>query len=160
MQSITAPLAESISNALGGKRSGKGFRVPAFWRGSTDLNIYIADGGDGKLIAVDHSHGEPYQVIMQEFENRGLKPKDGFNSNQREVFIQKKTQQQLIESSVFAVRIVMQYLTDREADIAKTNDANYRKLHPEFVPMPDKPWELELEMAINVKKLLGELYGI
>ena len=153
-------LAESISHELNGQRSGKGFRVPAFWLGSTDKNIYIADGDDGKLIAVDHSHGEPYQIIMQEFENRGLKPKDEFNGKQRQAFIQKKSRRQLMESLFFESHILLQYLNDRAGDIAKIGDSNYRKLHPEFVPMPDEPFERELEAAKQTKKIIGALYGV
>ena len=158
--SITAPLAESISHALNGRRSGKGFRVPAFWRGSTDLNIYIADGDDGKLIAIDHSHGEPYQEIMQALEADGLKPKTELNGNQREAFIQRKSRRQLIESLSFEAHILLQYLNDRAGDIANAGDSNYLKLHPEFSPMPDEPWQRELQSAIRTKKIIGELYGI
>ena len=149
-------LAESISNELNGRRSGKGFRVSAFWRGSNDKNIFIADGDDGKLIAVDHSHGEPYQVMMQEFENRGLKPKTELNPRQRQAFIQKKSRRQLMQALFLESHILLQYLNDRAGDTAKAGDGNYLKLHPEFVPLPDEPFERELEAAIRTKKIIGK----
>lgn len=153
-------LAESISRALGGRASGKGFRIPAFWRGSTDLNVYIADGADGSLIAVDHSQHDDYQLMMQAFESEGLKPKTEFNGKQRQVFIQKKTRRQLMESLFFESHILLQYLNDRAGDVAKIGDGNYLKLHPEFVPMPDEPFEREMEAAKQTKKIIGDLYGI
>lgn len=153
-------IAESISHALGGRASGKGFRIPAFWRDSTDLNVYIADGTDGGLIAVDHSHHDDYKTMMQAFESEGLKPKDEFNNNQRDVFVQTKNRWQLIESLTFEVHILSQYLNDRSADATKMNDRNYLNLHPEFQKMPDESFERELEAAKQTKKIIGELYGI
>ena len=150
-------LAESISRELNGRRSGKGFRVPAFWRGSTDKNIYIADGDDGKLIAVDHSHGEPYQVMMQEFENRGLKPKAELNPKQRQAFIQKKSRRQLREALQIETHITLQYLNDRDGDAAKASDPNYLKLHPEFQKMPDDLWDREMLAYTRVIKIMKEL---
>ena len=58
------------------------------------------------------------------------------------------------------MHVLLQILMNREADIAKANDPTYLKLHPEFVPMPDEPFEPELEMAIELKKLIGEYFGI
>lgn len=153
-------LAESISHALGGRPSGKGFRIPAFWRGSTDLNIYIADGADSSLIAVDHSQHDDYKTMMQALEDRGLKPKAEFNGNQRKVFIQRKTRQQLMESLFFESHILLQYLNNRASDRAKLSDPNYCKFHPEFTPMPDVPFERELKAATETKKIIGQLYGI
>lgn len=152
-------LAESISNELGGRPSGKGHRIPAFWRDSTDLNVYIADGDNGKLIAIDHSQHDDYKTIMQALESEGFKSKDEFNGHQRDVFIQKKTRRHLIESLFFESHILLQYLNDRSADAVKSNDRNYLKLHPEFTPMPDEPFERELEAAIKTKKIIGQLYG-
>ena len=153
-------LAESISHALNGRRSGKGFRIPAFWRGSTDLNVFIADGPDGGLIAVDHSQHDDYQTMMQAFESEGLKPKSEFNGKQRQAFIQKKSRRQLMESLFFESHILLQYLNDRAGDIAKAGDNNYLKLHPEFTAMPDEPFERELEAAKQTKKIIGALYGV
>ena len=153
-------LAESISQTLGGRSSGKGFRIPAFWRGSTDLNVYIEDGVNGSLIAVDHSQHDDYKTMMQAFESEGLKPKDEFNGKQRQAFIQKKSRRQLMESLFFESHILLQYLNDRAGDIAKAGDRNCLKLHPEFTPMPAEPFERELLAAIRTKKIIGQLYDV
>ena len=153
-------LAESIAHSLNGRPSGKGFRIPAFWRGSTDLNVYIADGADGTLIAVDHSQHDDYKTMMQAFESEGLKPKDEFNGKQRQAFIQKKSRRQLMESLFHEAHILLQYLNDRSADAAKSSDSNYLKLRPEFVPLSDEPFERELEAAARAKKIIGQLYDV
>ena len=153
-------LAQSISYALNGRSSGKGFRVPAFWRGSTDLNVYIADGADGSLIAVDHSQHDEYKTMMQAFESEGLKPTNEFNDGQRQAFIQKKSRRQLMESLFFQAHIFLQYNNDRGGVIAKSGDGKNLKLHPEFKKIPDEPFERELEAAKQTKKIIGQLYGV
>ena len=65
-----------------------------------------------------------------------------------------------MESLFFESHILLQYLNDRAGDIAKAGDGNYLKLHPEFAPMPDEPFERELEAAKQTKKIIGELYGV
>ena len=97
---------------------------------------------------------------MQAFESEGLKPKDEFNGKQRQAFIQKKSRRQLMESLFFESHILLQYLNDRAGDIAKAGDSNYLKLHPEFTPMPDEPFEREMEAAKQTKKIIGDLYGV
>ena len=150
-------LAESISHSLNGRRSGKGFRIPAFWRGSTDLNVYIADSDNGKLIVADHSHGDDYQTIMQALEAEGLKPKDDFNPAQKKQFIQKKSRRQLRNALQIETHITLQYLNDRDGDIEKLSDRNYLKLHPEFAPMPDDLWDRERLAYTRIIKIIGEL---
>lgn len=158
MQSITAPFAESISNALGGKRSGTGYKVPAFWRGSTDLNIYIADGDDGKLIAFDHSHGDDYKTMMEAFESEGLKPRDELDGQQREVFIQKKNKHQSRKLLSFELHMLYQIQTSRITGSELSRDHKFINARPEFVPMPDEPWERELLAVKRIRETLNELY--
>lgn len=153
-------LAESIAHSLNGRRSGKGFRVPAFWRGSSDLNVYIADGADGSLIAVDHSQHDDYKTMMQAFESEGLKPKDEFNGKQRQAFIQKKSRRQLRDALQIESHITLQCLNARDGDIEKLSDGNYLKLHPEFTPMPDALWDRERLAYTRIIKIIGQLYGI
>ena len=150
-------LAQSISYSLNGRKSGKGYKVPAFWRGSTDRNVYIADGGNGKLIVADHSHGDDYQAIMQALEAEGLKPKDEFNPGQKRAFIQKKTRYQLREALQIEMNIALQYLNDRAGDNAKACDSNYLKLHPEFQKMPNELWGREKQAYTRIIKILGQL---
>ena len=95
----------------------------------------------------------------------GLKLSDLFIDSdltppQRQEYRQRKTRRQLIESLFHEAHILLQYLNDRNADTAKASDSNYLKLHPEFVPLSDEPFERELKAAIRTKKIIGQLYGI
>ena len=150
-------LAQSISYALNGRSSGKGYRIAAFWRGSIDLNVYIADGADGSLIAIDHSQHDDYKTMMQAFESEGLKPKTEFNGKQRQAFIQKKSRRQLRNALQIETHITLQYLNNRDGDIEKLSDRNYLKLHPEFAPMPDDLWDRERLAYTRVIKIMKEL---
>lgn len=148
-------LAESISHALGGKRSGKGYRIPAFWRDSTDFNIYIADGADGSLVATDHSHGDSYETIMLALEGAGLKPKN--NDYNVLAFKQKATRGQLRNALQIEAHVALQFLNDRAGDSVKQSDRNYLKLHPEYVPLPDELLERESQAYRRIIKVLGQL---
>jgi hypothetical protein len=154
------PLAESISYSLGGRRSGKGYRIRSVCHGGDGKNLYIEDSQDGKLIATCFSHGCEYKSIMSTLEDMGLKPKPDLSSTQRKVFVQKKSRRQLMESLFFESHILLQYLNDRAGDLARSGDSNYLKLHPEFQKLPDEPFDRELKAALRTKTIIEQLYGI
>ena len=153
-------LAQSISNSLGGRKSGKGYRVPTVCHGGDGFNLLLSDTPDGTLIATCFSHGCSYREIMESLESLGLKPKTEFSRKQRQTFAQKNNKRQLRISLALEMHIALQYLNDRNGDNEKSHDSNYLKLHPEFTPMPEEPFERELEAAIRTKKIIGEVYGI
>jgi len=152
-------LADSIAYLLGGKRSGKGWRVPSICHGGDGNNLYIADGDNG-LIAVDYSHGCSYKTIMEALELQGLKDKVVFTSQQKHQFKVKQSRMELMKIIWHELHVFHQIIDARMCDKAKRQDANYRKVHPEFKPMPDEPWEREIKSAKTLWKVLGELYGI
>ena len=151
-------LAESISHALGGRASGKGFRVPTICHNGTGKNLYLADGDNGKLIATCFSHGCEYKTIMQAIEAQGLKPKAESSRKQRQQFSQIKNKRELIDIFFTELHILLQFINDRIGDRYKLADRNYLKLHPEFTPMPEEPFEREKLAAHRVKILICEIY--
>ncbi len=152
--------AESISYALNGKRSGKGFRVPTVCHGGDGLNLQLSDMPDGKLLATCFSQGCSYKEIMESLEVQGLKPKTEFNNKQRKVFVQKKNKRQLREALFIESHILLQFLSDRSGDVEKASDPNYLKLHPEFVPMSEESFDRELDAAKRTRTLIGQVYDI
>ena len=151
-------LSESISQALNGKKSGKGFRVPTVCHNGKGKNLYLADGDDGKLIATCFSHGCEYKAIMQALEAQGLKPNAESTQKQRKYFAQIKNKRELIDIFFTELHILLQYINDRIGDRHKLADRNYLKLHSEFQPMPEEPFEREKLAAHRVKILIGEIY--
>ena len=151
-------LAESISHALNGKKSGKGFRVPTACHNGSGHNLYLADGDDGKLIAIDYSHGCDYKTIMLALEEQGLKPKEETTQKQRQQLTQRRNKRELIDIFFTELHILLQTITERIGDRHKLADRNYLKLHPEFQPIPEEPFEREKLAAHRVKKLVGEIY--
>jgi len=152
-------LSESISQALNGKRSGKGFRVPTVCHNGAGKNLYLADGDDGKLIATCFSHGCEYKVIMQALEEQELKPKSASTQKQRQEFKQKKNMRELRDLLFREAHILQQFNIDRIGDARKFTDQNYLKHHPEHQPMPEEFFEREMLAAHRVKKLIGGIYG-
>jgi len=148
-------LAASISHALDGRSSGKGFRVRSVCHDGEHRNLYLEDTPDDKLKATCHSHHCDYKTIMQTLEGIGAKPKTEFKGKQ--VFIQQKTKRQLRDALQIETHIVMQLLNIRDADRAKASDPNYLKLHPEFVPMPDDFWDREILAYTRIIKIIGQL---
>ena len=153
-------LAESISYTLNGKRSGKGFRIPTVCHGGDGFNLQICDAPDGKLKATCFSHGCSYKEIMVRMESLGLKPKTEFTRNQCKSYIQKINKHRYRGALFIEAHILLQCLNVRNSDVEKSSDHNYLKLHPEFVPMPEEPFERELKAAKRTIKLIGEVYGI
>ena len=153
-------LSESISQALKGKRSGKGFRVRSVCHGGDGLNLRISDAPDGKLKATCFSHGCSYKEIMESLEYLGLKPKTDFTQKQNNTHARKINKRLFREALFTEAHILLQILNERNGDIAKANDANYLKLHPEFVSMPEEPFERELQAAKRTIKLIGKVYGL
>lgn len=153
-------LAESIAYSLGGRKSGKGFRVPTVCHGGDGFNLLLTDAADGQLLATCFSHGCCYKQIMDALESQGLKPRKEFNSKQRQVYVQKKNKRQLQNALFIESHILMQYLSDRSGDVVKASDPNYLKSHPEFAPMPEESFERELEAARRTKTLIGQLYDV
>ena len=154
------PLAESISHSLDGRRSGNGYRMRSVCHGGYGKNLYLADSPDGRLIATCFSHHCEYKDIMQTLEDQGLKPKDTFTPHQRQQFKVKKSRIDMMQTLWIELHILLQTLTDRLGDKRLNNDATYKKLHPEFVPMPDEFWDRELQAVTIIKRLLRDIYGI
>jgi len=152
--------AKTISDALCGKISGKGFRIPTVCHGGDGFNLLISDTPDGKLRAKCFSHGCSYKEIMESLECLGLKPKTKFTDKQRQSYARVRSKRQLCETLYIEMHIIMQFLNDRAGDVIKTRYPSYLKLHPEFTPMPEEPFERELEAAIRAKKLIGDVYGV
>ena len=150
-------LAQSISYALNGRKSGKGYRMQSVCHAGDGKNLYLADSPDGKLIASCFSHQCDYITIMQALEAQGLKPKDEFTPEQQRTFIQKKSRYQLREALQIEMHIALQYLNDRAGDREKLSDSNYRELHPEFIPMPDALFDREKLAYARIIKLIGQL---
>jgi len=153
-------LAENISHALNGKKSGNGFRVRSVCHGGDGYNLQISDAPDGKLKATCFSHGCSYKEIMESLESLGIKPKTKFTRSQRKTHCQKIYKHLYREALFTEAHILLQFLNNRSGDKEKTSDSNYLKLHPEFVPMPDEPFERELKAAKRTVKLIGKVYGI
>lgn len=153
-------LAESISYTLNGKRSGKGFRIPTVCHGGDGFNLQISDAPDGKLKATCFSHGCSYKEIMESLESLSLKPKTEFTSNQCKSYIQKINKHRYREALFIEAHILLQFLNSRDCDKTKSSDSNYLKLHPEFVPMPEEPFEREIKAAKRTIKLIGKVYGL
>lgn len=153
-------LAESISHALAGRKSGNGYRVRSVCHGGDGKNLYLADSPDGKLKAACFSHHCEYKVIMRTLEDQGLKPKDDFTPQQRQQFRVKKSRIDMMQTLWTELHILLQTLTDRLRDKRLSNDAIYKKSHPEFVPMTDEFWDREIQAVKTIKGLLGDIYGI
>ena len=152
-------LAESISHSLGGKKSGKGFRVPTVCHGGDGFNLRLSDTPDGTLKATCFSQGCSYKEIMDSLESLSLKPKTEFTRSQCKAHIQKINKRQFREALFIEAHILLQHLNDRAGDVVKASDPAYLKLHPEFVPMPEEPFERELQAAKRTIKLIGKVYG-
>lgn len=153
-------LAESISHVLDGRKSGKGYRMRSVCHGGDGKNLYLADSPDGKLKAACFSHHCEYKVIMQTLEDQGLKPKDEFSPQQKRHFKVKKSRIDMMQALWTELHILLQTLTDRLGDKQLNNDTTYKKLHPEFVPMPDELWDREIQAVKTIKGLLGDIYSV
>jgi len=153
-------LAESISDSLGGKRSGKGFRVPAVCHNSDSKhhNLYLADADDGKLIAVCYSCGCGWQSIMATLEELGLKPRNEFTPEaqaQHKAYKTKQNKLALLKAIAHESFVLNRYIDMRLEDHYRSVDRTYMKLHPEHKPMPDELWGRETEAAQKLKSLIG-----
>ena len=150
-------LAASLSHALDGRSSGKGFRVRSICHDGDGKNLYLEDTPDGKLKAACHSHHCEFKTIMQTLEDMGLKPKTEFDPKQRKAFVQKKSKQQLRDALQIETHIALQYLNDRDGDKVKLSNSDYLALHPEFVPLPDELQDRERLAYTRITRIIGQL---
>ncbi len=89
--------AEYISNVLGGKKSGNGFRVKSICHNGKDNNLKLWNATDGKLMGKCFSQGCDFRTIMQVLEDEGLKEKDNLSMPEKKAYAIKKTRLQVQE---------------------------------------------------------------
>ena len=149
--------AELISQSLGGRRSGAGFRIPSVCHGGKDKNLYICNAPDGKLLATCHSHGCEYKDIMRVLEDMGLKEKTPFKPDM--VTARKHNRLQVQDSLIIELYVLLQYLEARVIGRQLINDKTYIKENPAYTLPPDEPWERELLAVKRIKTGLKILYN-
>jgi len=158
-------LAESIAEQLGGKKCGSGWVVPAICHDSASKkrNLQISDGQNGRLSAYCHSNGCNYRTIMRALEAQGLKPVDRLppqNKSFRRQAKQASDRFELMRSLNFEMVVLMKFLDSRLGDRAKSQDKNYLKIHPQFVPLPSDLWDREAQALRRVGRLSGQLLAL
>ena len=142
-------LAESISNALKGKRSGNAYYVRAICHGSEKTNLKISDAPDGRLYATCFSQHCDYATIMAALEAAGLKEKTKFNKQDRRVYAIRKSRYERMRSLDHEITVYEQWLhAFFNLDIAR-RDAYFNENKQRIL------------MAANkIRELLGHLHGI
>ena len=137
-------LAESIGQALNGRRSGKSWYVPTICHGGDGKSLQLTDTPDGKLLARCHSHQCDYRKIMEALEANGLKDKTSFTGKQRQ-------QHAIIKS---------RYELDKKLDhilILYCQELHTRLYSDEKLSEEDR--KRESQAAFNLMKILGERYA-
>ena len=149
--------AQSISEALGGRRSGKGFRVPAVCHGSKNRNLHIQDGHNGKLLATCFSQGCEYKHIMETLESLGVKEKAPFKPDP--VKAKSRSIHQTQKALTHELYILLQYTEERLNALKLITDRAYMTENPQFVLPPAEPWDRELLAVKRIRTGLKIIYG-
>ena len=152
-------LAESISHALGGIRSGSGYRIPCICHGSSHKNLKLWHAPDGKLLAKCFSSDCSYHSIMQTLENEGLKEVDSFSPEKKEEYHYIKGRTQSYQELEIQLHMMLQYIQGRNTSRHLAADAEYMKQHPEHVAESMEPWEDELQLARDIIKNFKNAYS-
>jgi len=152
-------LAASISDQLNGHQSGNSFVVPAICHSpdSAGRNLQISDGLNGRLSAFCHSNGCNYREIMEALESRGLKPLDTLNPQQKRQAKTKFNRNETLRLLDLEMFVLTRFIDSRLSDLAKTQDREYLKFHPEFKAMPAELWPREIEAIERINYLTGQL---
>ena len=149
--------ARTISDALGGKRSGKGYIMPCVAHDDRKPSLSATDGDDGRILVYCHA-GCSFEDISEKLKTMGLWPESRLTSTQKKQYARKKSRFQLLDLLDFELIVYMQILNTRLEDYHKARNKNYLEIHPEFKPMPDEPWEREITASKRIRKIMGELY--
>jgi len=143
--------AENISNILGGKKSGNGYRVRSICHNGNDKNLKLWNAQDGKLLAKCFSHGCEFRTIMQALEDEGLKEKDTLSMPEKKAYLIKKTRLQAQKELQIDLHVMLLIINDRVA--------SYENQSAERPAMPLEPWEKETEVARKIFNNLKISYG-
>lgn len=149
--------AETISNALGGKKCGNGYIMCCVAHDDKNPSLSVADGSNG-LMVYCHA-GCSFTEITNALKEKGLWQISKFTPQQTREYIKKKTSTQLISALAHELHVLYQIVSLRECDEALHSDSRYKKDHPEFKPMPNEPCEREKLAVKTLNKLLGDIYG-
>lgn len=154
-------LAADIAHQLHGRRSGKGWVIPAICHNpdSRKHNLLISDGYNGKLSAKCFSNDCDYQTIMQSLEACGAKPQDIFTPEarqQQKIIHRKQSRLEGLNTLSYELFIVQQHLNARIENHYRSIDRAYLNQHPEFKLMPTKLWGRESEATNNSIQLLED----
>ena len=149
--------ARLISDALGGRRCGKGYIMRCVSHDDKSPSLSITDSDNGVLV---YCHaGCAFSEISSQLRSMGLWPESTLSHDQKQHFIEKKSRYDLFHELYFEMRILNQITEARIQDYCRSRNRSYKELHPEFMPMPDEPWESEQAAAMIIRKVIGDLYG-
>ncbi len=151
--------AESISNIIGGKKSGNGYMVRSICHNGDGSNLKLWHAPDGKLLAKCFSHGCDFRTIMEVLETEGLKEKDELSPPEKKKYAINKTRLQCQEELQIDLHVLLLIINDRLASYTLQGDDGYKKQHPEHTVMPLEPWDKELKVAMKIFKNLKIAYG-
>jgi hypothetical protein len=152
--------AQSISDALGGRKYGKGYRsaCPACGGSDKSTKFSMTDTSDRVLV---HCHaGCLFTDIVTELRSRGLWPEPEKLPYRQALEYRKNKLHDAIEAALnHELNVLIQFVGWRVADRQLVKDKRFREQRLDWRPMPGTHWERELLAAQRIKKALGVLYG-
>ena len=146
--------AQEIADALGGRRSGNGYRSACPVCGGSDkaTKFSIKDAGGRVLI---HCYaGCDFIDIVTELRSRGLWPEpDKLPTTKAIAYKKQKTRQEIEAALNHELNVLLQFIGWRCAGRHVTNPRlGWKRL-------PDEHWDREVLAVQRVKQALRELYG-
>ena len=153
--------AESLSNALDGKPTDKGFIACCPAHNDKSPSLSIADADNGNTLIHCFAGCSPDSIMK----SIGLEIRDLFNNSSLTHIQQKKYKKtkhlsELWQALNHELHVLLQIVSNRICDEALSKDKAFIKTRKEFKPLPTEFWPRELLAAKRIKIIIGDLYEL
>jgi len=148
--------AATIAHALGGRKSGDGYRAACPCCGGSDGSTRFSIKDANGRVLVHCFAGCEFEAIAKELRSRGLWPEPDLPKKQIIKCRMEKERAELDEALLHDLVVLEQFLVMRIA--GRRYKQTFRAQRPDYRPPPDATWERE-ELAIKrIRTALREIY--
>ena len=145
--------AKTISEALGGRRTGDSYRSACPVCGGSNKATKFSVKDEGGRVLVHCHAGCDFIDIVTELRNRGLWPESGkLPKIQAVAYKKRKARHETEEALSHELNVLVQFVGLRVAGRQVKNP------RPGWEPLPEEPWNREILAVQRIRQALGELY--